>query len=602
VIGRIRPGTSVQQAGAELDGISARYRNAHPEEATGSGATAIPLHAHLVEDVRVPLMILLGAVTCVLLIACVNIANLVLTRAMGRTREIGLRACLGAGRGRIIRQLVTESVLLAMAGGALGLLLAFSISGTVAAHAPGASAILPDGKLPLDPLVFLFAFGAALVAGVAVGVFPAIRVSRMELSETLKDATRSATAARAHGRFRNTLVATEVALSVVLLVASGLLLRSLYLLRQVQPGVRLDHTIALSFSLPGPDYRTNAQRSVLLGQLGDRLRQAPGVQSAGLTSCTPLAGACNFLFYYVEGRPFESGKFLVAMEQSVDPAYFAAAGVALLKGRTFTERDGTGFDGQHPRTGSIVISETMARTVFPNEDPIGKRIFYDYEVQAARLQKQPVPRYEVIGVAADVRPTISGKPEPMFYQPLLDNSSRGVTAILHVAAEPAAAVASARSEIRKLDPNLPIYRVQSMDDVIGDSTSDRRFGMMLYGAFAGLALLLATIGLYGLVSYAVSQRRQEIGVRMALGATASDVRRLVLLEGLRPALAGMVLGVIAAGFACRLLQAQLFVVGPLDPVTYASVPVLLMLVAALACYVPALRATRLDPALALRAE
>jgi ABC-type antimicrobial peptide transport system permease subunit len=190
----------------------------------------------------------------------------------------------------------------------------------------------------------------------------------------------------------------------------------------------------------------------------------------------------------------------------------------------------------------------------------------------------------------------------MFYQPLLDNSSRGVTAILHVAAEPAAAVASARSEIRKLDPNLPIYRVQSMDDVIGDSTSDRRFGMMLYGAFAGLALLLATIGLYGLVSYAVSQRRQEIGVRMALGATASDVRRLVLLEGLRPALAGMVLGVIAAGFASRLLQAQLFVVGPLDPVTYASVPVLLMLVAALACYVPALRATRLDPALALRAE
>jgi len=602
VIGRLRAGTSLAQGTAEIDGISARYKNAHPQESTGRGALAIRLHDVLVENVRAPLLILLGAVVCVLLIACVNIANLVLTRSIGRTREIGLRACLGAGRGRIVRQLVTESVLLSIVGGVLGVLLALSISTTMAAHAPNAASLLPDGKLPLDPLVFVFAFAAALVSGVALGLFPAIRVSRMELVETLKDSTRSATASRAHGRSRSVMVAAEVALAGVLLIASGLLLRSFQQLHQVQPGVRLDDTVVLSFSLPGQNYRTGQQRAVLLEQLADRVRQAPGIRTAGLSSCTPLTGACNMLFYYVDGRPFEPGKFLIAIEQSVDTDYFAAAGVPLLKGRTFTTRDGTGFDAQHPRPGSIIISETMAKTVFPTEDPMGKRIFFDYEVQAARLNNQPVPHYEVIGVAAHVRPTLAEKPYPMLYRPLLDNAGRGITAVLHAASGTATAVSAVRAELRKLDPNLPIFRVQTMDEIIGRSTADRRFSTMLYLAFAGLALLLATIGLYGLVSYSVSQRRGEIGVRMALGANASDVRRLVLLEGLRPAIAGMAIGMVAAGFACRLLQAQLFGIGTVDPVTYASVPAVLVAVAALACYLPALRATRFDPALALRSE
>jgi predicted permease len=602
VIGRLRAGTSIAQGAAEVDGISARYKNAHPQESTGRGAMAIPLHDVLVEGVRTPLVILLGAVVCVLLIACVNIANLVLTRSIGRTREIGLRACLGAGRGRIVRQLVTESVLLSIAGGTLGVLLALSISTTMAAHAPNAAALLPDGKLPLDPLVFIFAFTAALLAGVVVGLFPAIRVSRMELAETLKDTTRSATASRAHGRFRSAMVAAEVALAGVLLIASGLLLRSFQQLHQVQPGVRLDDTVVLSFSMPGENYRTGRQRGVFLEQLADRLRQAPGIRTAGLSSCTPLTGACNVLFYYVDGRPFEPGKFLMAMEQSVDTDYFAAAGVPLVKGRTFTQRDGIGSDAQHPRPGSIIISETMAKTVFPNEDPMGKRIFFDYEVQAARLNNQPVPHYQVIGIAADVRPTLADKPYPMFYRPLLDNAGRGITAILHAASGTASAVSAARGELRRLDPSLPVFRVQTMDEVIGRSTADRRFSTTLYLSFAGLALLLATIGLYGLVSYTVSQRRGEIGVRMALGANASDVRRLVLLEGLRPAMVGMAIGMVAAAFACRLLRTQLFGIEAVDPTTYASVPIILTAVAALACYLPALRATRFDPAHALRAE
>jgi predicted permease len=602
VVGRLRRGLSLEQGRAEIDGISARYKRDHPNEATGKGASAFPLHDQLTQNVRTPLIVLLGAVGCVLLIACVNIAGLVLTRAASQTREIGIRAALGAGRTRIIGQLLTESVMLALAGGVLGAIFAVSITSLLAENAPAVGAFVPSGGVPVDPRVFLFAFAVAAFSGIGVGLFPAIRISRFDLANDLKSGGRSLTATRSHARMRSGLVCVEISLSVVLLVASGLLLHSFFLVYQVQPGVRVDRILTMTVGVPSVKYRELPRRSALFAELGERLSRLPAVQSAGLTSCAPVSGFCGGLFYYVDGRPFVLGKVLSAMELAADPDYFTTAGIPLVRGRTFTKQDGIGFDLKHPRLGSVIISESMARTVFPGEDPIGKRIFFDYEVQRERVEGTPVPHYEIIGVAGDVRRSLDVQPEPMLYRPLLDVAFSVVTVVLHTAAEPKAAITDAQNEIRRIDPDLSVSRIQTMDEVVNASTAGRKFNMTLFAAFAGLALLLAAIGLYGLVSHSVSQRRAEIGIRMALGATISEVNRMVLFQGIKPALAGVVLGLLAAVFAARVLQSQLFGVTPIDPLTFAAVPFLLLTIALLAGIVPTLRAGRVDPIVVLRQE
>jgi predicted permease len=602
VIGRMRAGVSREQAHSEIDAIAARYKNAHPNESTGKGATLLPLHDTLVVQARTPLVVLLGAVTCVLLIACVNIANLLLTRGTARAREIGIRAALGAGRGRIVRQLMTESVLLALAGGAAGAALAFWIAKVLVTRAPGVDAILPSGAVPIDGVVFAFTFVIAIGTGIAVGLVPALRGSRAEVTTDLKDATRSATSGRPQSRFRDVLVAVEVALSLVLLVAAGLLFHSFSRLYRVQPGLRVDHVMTMSTALPPGRYPDAAKRSSFLSELADRVRAVPGVSSAALTTCTPLQGPCNILFYYVEGRPYVPGNFLTAHEWSVDPQYFSAAGIQLLRGRTFTREDGVGWDARHPRLGAIVISEALAKHVFGGEDPIGKRIFFDYEVQRERNDGSPVPRYEIVGVVGDVLPTLDGRMEPTFYRPLYDVAPGGASILVHTAVEPQSITASVRSEIRKMDAGLGAYQVRTMDEVVERSTSDRRFTMLLFISFAALAVLLAAIGLYGVVSYAVSQRTTEIGIRMALGATTADVNRLIVMQGLKPALVGIALGLVGAGFASQVLRTLLFGITPVDPLTFAIVPPALLAVACLACYVPATRAAHLNPTIALRAD
>jgi len=602
VIARLRPGVSVEQAYAELDGIAARYKRDHPDEATGKGANVIPLHRQLVQNVRSSLIVLLAAVGCVLLIACVNIASLLLTRAASRTREIGIRAALGAGRGRIVRQLVTESVILALAGGVLGALLTISIASVLIDNAPAAVVLVPAGSVPLDYRVFLFAFGTATLSGIGVGLFPAIRVSRSDLANDLKSGGRSATASRTHARTRNSLVSVEIALSLMLLIASGLLLRSFLLLYQVQTGVRVDHTLTMNVNAPFASYREPAQRVALLTEINERLRSIPGVRSVGLTSCPPVSGACDILFYYVDGRPFVLGKVLTAMERSVDPYYFSAAGIPLLRGRTFNERDGTGSDLNNPRLGSILISESMAKTVFPGEDPIGKQIFFDFEVQRGRLQGVPVPKYQIIGVVGDVLSALDAQPSPTLYRPLLDVANAGATVLLHTTVEPKSVVGPAQDKIHRIGSTLAINRIQTMEELLDASVAGREFNMMLFVSFAALALLLAAIGLYGLVSHSVSQRTAEIGIRMALGASRSDVNRMVMLQGLKPAIAGVFIGLIAGGLAMRILRSQLFGVTPADAATFVLVPIVLLAIAILACILPALRATRLDPTAALRAD
>ena len=602
VVGRMRPDLRMERAAAEIDSISAAYKNAHPNESTGKGAHAIPLHDFLVSNVRTTLLVLLTAVACVLLIACVNLANLMLTRAVARGREIGIRFALGAGRGRIVRQLVTESLVLGLAGGTAGAAIAVWMVRLLAARAPGADALLAPGAVAVDPMLFVFAFGIAIATGIAVGLVPAVRGSRVAATNELNDRTRSSTAGSATGRFRDALVTAEVAMSLMLLIAAGLLIHSLTRLYDVQPGVRLDHTLTMSVSLPGVRYPDAAKRSALFVELGDRLRALPGVTSVGLSSCTPLSGPCNILFFYIEGRPFVPGSFFAAHERSVDPQYFAAAGIPLLRGRTFSRDDGVGFDAQHPRIGKLVISNAMAKQFFADGDPIGKRIFFDFELQRERNQGIPAPRYEVIGVVADVVPMLDGPITPTLYRPLLDVGNGGASILVHTTVEPQSVLGGVRNEMRQIDPGLVIAQIRTMEDLVGRSTADRRFTMLLIIAFAALAVLLAAIGLYGVVSYAVSTRTAEIGIRMALGATPTDVSRLVVMQGLKPALAGIVLGLISAGFASHLLRSLLFGVTPVDPLTFVAVPPALLAVAALACYMPALRAVRLDPTTALRAE
>jgi predicted permease len=600
-IGRVRSGIPIDRAIAEVDTISAAYKSAHPQESTGRGAIGTPLHDSLVTDAKTPLLVLLAAVACVLLIACFNLANLMLARSTARTREFGIRIALGAGRGRIVRQLLTESIALGLMGGAAGLVLAMWTTRALAAHAPRADSLLPPGTMPIDPIVFAFAFAVAVLTGVIVGLIPALRGSRKEVTDDLKDGTRSATAGRAQGRCRAVLVTAEVSLSFVLLVAAGLLIRSLTRLYDVKPGIRVDHTLTMSVSLPATRYPSPIKRSAWFTELGDRLQAVPGVRSAGLTSCPPLVGTCNVLFLYIEGRPYVPGKFLSAEEKSVDPRYFTAAGIPLVRGRWFTNEDGVGPDPQHPRLGKIVISQAMAKAFFDGEDPIGKRVFFDFEVQRERLQGFPAPRYDIVGIVGDVVPALDAPIRPSLYRPLLDLGFNGATILVHTAVEPLSAASSIANAVHGLDPGLPVAQVRTMDDLIGRSTSDRRFTLSLFVGFAALAMVLAAIGLYGVVSHAVSQRTAEIGVRMALGATGADVSRLVVMQGLRPALAGVGVGIVAAFFAVRLLRTLLFGVTPLDPLTFAIVPPALLAIAALACYVPALRAVRLDPTRALRA-
>ncbi|HEY3938658.1 MAG TPA: ABC transporter permease [Bryobacteraceae bacterium] len=602
VVGRLRTGVSMAQAKAEINTLAARYKREHPEAISGKGGNVVSLQSYLVQGVRTSLLILLGAVGCVLVIACVNVANLLLARAAGRTREVAIREAIGASRGRIIRQLLTESVLLALAGAGGGAFLAGFVTQALTAHAPGADAVLASRSASAGPAVFVFAFAIALLAGVAAGLFPALQSSRSDLANSLRDSSRSATPSRAHGRFRNLLVAAEVALSLVLLVSAGLLLRSFSRLYGVKTGVRVEHSLLVGISLPDPAGNQRAKTSAFLRLLAERLQTVPGVVSAGMVSCPPVAGHCSDNVFSIEGRPLPPGQLLDALKRGADPGYFSAAGIPLLRGRTFTEIDGVGFDEKHPKAGAVVISESMAKKYFAGEDPLGKRIYFQIEEERKKQLGEPVSRYQIIGVVGDVIKDLDAPVEPTFYLPLLDGQFDNVYIMLHTAVEPHSVTAAVREAIHRLNPDLPLFQVRSMEEVIGRSASDREFSMLLFGSFAALAVVLAAVGLYGVLSYTVSQRKSEIGIRLALGAHASDVRGMILRQGLKPAIAGLLAGLLAAFFATRILQSLLFGISATDPLTFTLVPLFLLGVSIAACYLPAVRATRIDPNEALRTE
>ena len=583
VVARLKPGVRIEQARTELDGIARRIRQQHPSELTGRGANVVSVAERMVSRVRPMLLVLLGAVACVLLIACVNVTNLLLARALGRRREVAVRAALGAGRAQIARQFLTESLVLSIAGAALGLVLA--ILGTdvlikMAGYIPRMETVR------VNSAVLLFTAAVAIFTGVAVGLVPAFSSAKAGLTQTMQEGGRSSTAGRGRGLFRDALVAVEVALSLMLLIGAGLMLKSFANLRAVDPGFIPDRLFAIRFSLPAQRYKSEAQVASFYRDLLERTRAIPGVQSAGMVTVPPLAGHFSDETFSIDGRPpLPPGQFLDAVVRSADPEYFKAAGIRLKKGRVFTAAEWL------DSADKAVISESMAASVFPNEDPIGQRI---------RMSDKLA--FEIVGIVGDALQNLGLPAEPTMYFPLFRGSLRMAALMIRATGDPNLLSLPVQKEMRRMDSDLPAVTVQTMDELMWGATQQNRFGLALIGMFAGLAVILASVGLYGVLAYSVSQRTSELGVRIALGAGRSSITNLVLWQGLKPALAGIAAGIGGGVAATRLLQSLLYNVSPADPVVLASVVALLVAITLAACFVPAWRATRIDPVVALRAE
>jgi putative ABC transport system permease protein len=583
-IARLKDGASLEKAQADLTTIARRLETEHPETNSKVGASLLALHDQMVGNIRRPLLVLFAAVAFVLLIACANVANLMLARAAGRAREIAIRAALGASRGRIIRQLLTETGLLVLAGSALGLLLAFWLLRLFASLSPPGAPRFDE--IGIDAYVLGFTFGTALVTGLLFGLAPALSVSKPDLNCALKEGKDGAGGIRG-GRLRSGLVIAEMALALMLLIGGGLLMKSFLRLRQVDPGFNPDQVLTVRLFLNRTHYPDAGQILSFYTPLLERLKTLPGVQSVGATSTLPLSGNNTDVSFSIEGRPQPPpDQEPVAWYSSVSPDYFRTMQMRLLKGRVFTDHD-------DEKSGNVVIiSETMVRRYWPNEEPLGKRI-----------GSGPDRWREIVGVVKDVKHFgLDADTPPSMYIPVRQQPARGMTVTIRTSAEPLSVTSALRREVWASDRNLAVAQVRTMDDLMSSSITQQRFTFLLLGCFAGVALVLAAIGTYGVMSYAVTQRTHEIGIRLALGARRTNVLGLVIRSGMRLALAGAALGLAGAFALTRLMSSLLFGVTPTDAMTFVSISVGLLAVALLACYVPARRATKVDPLVALRYE
>jgi predicted permease len=599
VVARLKDGVTVAQAQAQMNQVASALARQYPENDTNLTVTVSPLLEDQVMNIRPVLLILLGAVAFVLLIACANVANLLLARATRRQKEIAVRTALGATRLRLIRQLLTESILLALLGGCLGALLSTWGVRLLVAVAP---ATIPRVKeVSVDPRVLGFTLLVSVFTGIVFGLAPALQVSRANLNEVLKEGTRGgATSTRRRASLRQALAVVEIALSLVLLVSAGLLIESIRRLTDVSPGFDTRNLLTVNVSFPRRPARGDdgteaaAAREVrettnfLTGVQG-RVAALPGVESVGAINNLPVSGfgSVNGDFN-IDGRPkFKSGEAPVAEFRLVTPGYFRAIGIPVIKGRTFAEDEGPG----QPVT--VMVNETLARRFFPGEDAIGKRLIV--------LDEKP---HEIVGVVGDARQWGLDKPaDPEIYfsygQMSFDN---GAVFVVRTNVEPSTLSDGVRRAVREADHDAPVSSVKTMEQVVADSTAQRRFNTVLMTCFAGVALLMAAIGLYGVISYSVAQRVQEIGIRMALGAQVGNVLRMVLWNGLKLALAGVLLGVAVSFALTRVLAGLLYGVSATDPSIFLAGSAFLVAVALLACYVPARRATKVDPMTALRYE
>lgn len=591
-IGRLKKGVTIEQAQAEANDIAQRLEQAYPESNAGVGVHLVSFREELVGDIKPALLVLLGAVAFVLLIACANVANRLLAGAAGRQNEVAVRTALGASRGRLIRQLLTDSVLLASIGGGLGLLLAvWGVSSLLALNVsdlPRSQAISIDGQ------VLAFTLGVTLFTGLIFGLAPALQPSRLNLTEALKAGGRGNPAGQGQSRTRSLLVIVEVALSLVLLVGAGLMFRSFWRLQHVNVGFKPDNLLTFGLSLPSARYpfgENGEPVTAFYQQVVDRVKTLPGVEAAGVTAWLPINGAVANRRFTLEGRPIpQPGSEPTAGYNIVNSDYFRAIGIALLKGRALIEQDN--------RTSPLVmiISEAAARKFWPDEDPIGKRVSY-YEGGGTRRWR------EIVGIVKDMRHnSLRSEPKPEMYVPHLQMPTSSMSLLVRTAGEPLNVVAAVRGQIRLVDKDLPLYDIKPMTQVLSAAVARDRFNLLLLGIFASVALILATVGLYGVMSYTVTQNTREIGIRMALGAQQQQILKLVLGQALVLTLVGVVIGLAAAWALTRVMSNLLFSVTATDPLTFIGASFLLIAVAPLACYLPARRATKVDPIVALRYE
>jgi putative ABC transport system permease protein len=598
-VGRLAPGVSPEQARAEMLGISARLSREYPKENSSIFFVMESLREQIVGKVRPLLLILLGAVGFVLLITCANVANLLMTRSIGRRKEFAVRSALGASRASLLSQMLTESLLLSAIGAIVGLVGAhWGVTLLVAAIPESLLQGMPylrDAAINLPVLLFLG--GVTVLTGILFGLAPGLEASRTSLNDVLKDESRGGTST-GHARLRNTLVIAEISISLVLLVGAGLLLQSLHALLGQDPGFNLHNVLTFSVNLPDSAYPSDktppyySPAAVRFDHaFTERLRNVPGVLDVGQTSGIPASGGSGTIRFVIEGRTTALGQEDECQIIGVSTGYFSSLKIPLAEGRFFAATDTV----ESP--GVVVVSRAFVKTYLPGENPIGKRVRFTYSA------KNPV--LQIVGVAADTASIdLAAAPPAIIYTPNDQGPNTFLSYIVRTAGEPAAFVGAARAALQQIDPQLPLVQPQSLEQVANQSPSVflRRYPSYLIGCFATLALILAVVGLYGLISHLVLQRTREIGIRVALGAQRPDILKMILRQGIRPTLAGVVIGVVAGLGLTRLMSSLLFGVGPNDWLTFVSVALLLLAVALAACFIPARRATRVDPIVALRYE
>jgi putative ABC transport system permease protein len=587
---RLRPGVSPEQAQAEMDIAAQRLAEAHPDENKGRVIRLMPLQEYMVGDVRPVLLILFGAVGFVLLIACANFANLLLARSAARRQEVALRSALGAGRGRLVRQLLTESVLLALAGGAAGLVLA--LWGVAVLRSVGPASLPRLGEVVVDWRVLAFTLGVSLLTGVVFGLAPAWQALRVNLNDALKEGGRGEPGGPAGGRMSGVLVAVELALALVLLIGAGLLVKGFWLLRGVEPGFDPRHLLTMRVELPEARYKEIPPQTEFRRRVLEELNSLPGTEAA-MVSELPLGGSSLMHNFVIEGRHASVGDEPELYSRSVGGDYFRLMRIPLRAGRGLSPQDTAGA----PLVG--VVNEAFAREYFPGANAVGARVRW------ARAEGPP-QWITIVGVAGDVKHFGLDQPEaPAIYTPYAQSPQpwkRWMFLVVRSESDPAALAGAVKARVWSVDPRIPLTRVLTMEEVAAASVEGRRFQMTLLGVFALVSLLLAAVGVYGLVSYSVGRRAREIGIRMALGARRRDIFRLVVRQGLLLASVGLVAGLAVAFALTRLLAGLVYGVSPTDPLTYAALSLCLLLVALVACLVPARRATSIDPLIALRYE
>ncbi|HSB07970.1 MAG TPA: ABC transporter permease [Blastocatellia bacterium] len=587
VIARLKPGTTRDQAQTEISAIAGRIEQGSPDN-QGVGVKVVPLSEQIVGGARRALLVLMAATGLVLLIACANVANLMLARAAARTREIAIRAALGATRPRIFRQLITEALLLSLAGGLAGTLLSQwgvrSLLAVASKNLPGAV------EAGIDLGVLCFAVAISMVSSVLFGLAPALGASRTDLSEALKPGAAPAGGVQ-RNRLRSLLVISEVALTLVLLIGAGLMLKSLALLLDVDPGFKIEKALTLRIALPVSKYSDASKQIAFFQELNRRVADLPGVEAAGLISSAPLGGGVYAGGFSIEGRvaaPDEPEQ--TADRRMISPDYLNSLGIPLIEGRQFNDRDG------QASTAVAMISRSFARRFFPGEDPIGKRI-------KLGGRDSTRPWLSIVGVAGDVRDTaLDSDIRPCVYLPYPQFAGSGMTLIVRSSVDPMALVSALREEVWALDKDQPITDLKTMNQYVSESVAARRTNAMLLVVFAGLALVLASVGIYGVVAYWVTQRVHEVGIRIALGATPRDVIKLIVGRGFGLVIIGVAIGLVSSFALTRVMSSLLYGVSATDPATFASVSLLLTGVALLASYIPARRATKIDPMIALRHE